>query len=103
MANKIYLITVDPTDPSVDLGRLKTFLKAGSPDIENWWNHIPYVFLVATGLDADAISELIRPFTGHARFLVVEIHPAESEGSLPEKAWRWIRTRSGQDEMSGAS
>jgi hypothetical protein len=103
MANRIYLITVDPTDPSVDLVRLMNFLKAGSPDIENWWHHIPYVFLVATGLTADAISELIRPFTGHARFLVVEVHPSESEGSLPEQAWRWIRTRSGQDELSRAS
>jgi hypothetical protein len=103
MANKIYLITVDPTDPSVDLGRLKEFLKSAGPNIENWWHHIPHVFLVSTGLNADAISDLIRPFTGHARFLVVEVHPAESEGLLPEPAWRWIRTRSGQDEMTGAS
>jgi len=103
MSSKIYLITVDSTDPSIDLGGLKNVLKAGSPDIENWWHHIPYVFLVSTRLNANSISELIRPFTGHARFLVVEVDPAESEGSLPEQAWRWIRTRSSQDELSGVS
>ena len=50
-----------------------------------------------------AISDLIRPFTGRARFLVIEVHPTDSEGSLPERAWRWIRNRSPQDEMTGAS
>jgi hypothetical protein len=103
MANKVYFITFDGTDPSVDHARLKSFLKAGSPDVENWWNHIPNVFLISTSLDADAISDLIRPFTGRARFLVMEAHPGDSEGSLPEPAWRWIRTRSGEDEMSRAS
>jgi hypothetical protein len=103
MPNKVYFITFDATDPSLDYGRLKNFLKAGNPDIENWWNHIPNVFLINTGLDADAISDLIRPFTGRARFLVMEVHPEESEGSLPERAWQWIRTRSRNDELSRAS
>jgi hypothetical protein len=103
MPNRIYLITVDPTDPSVDYDRLKRFLKAGSPDIENWWNHIPHVFMISTLLDADAISDLIRPFTGRARFLVIEVQPAESEGALPERAWRWLQSRSRQDELTSAS
>jgi hypothetical protein len=103
MPNRIYLITVDPTDPSVDHDRLKTFLKAGSPDIENWWHHIPHVFMISTRLDADAISDLIRPFTGRARFLVIEVQPGESEGALPEPAWRWIQSRSRQDELTGAA
>ena len=103
MANRVFVITFDATDPSVDHDGLKRFLKAGNPDVENWWNHIPNVFLISTGLDADAISDLIRKFTGRARFLVMEVHPGESEGSLPERAWHWIRTRSGDAEMSRAS
>ena len=103
MPDKVYFITFDATDPSVDHARLKGFLKAGSPNVENWWNHIPNVFLISTGLDADAISDLIRPFTGRARFLVMEVHPEESEGSLPERAWQWICTRSQHDELSRAS
>jgi hypothetical protein len=103
MANRIYLITVDPTDPSADQVGLKKFLKAGSPKVDNWWNHIPHVFLISTGLDADAISDLIRPFMGRARFLVIEVQPEESEGALPEPAWRWIQNRSRHDELTNAS
>ncbi len=103
MPNRIYLITVDPEDPSVDVRGLKNFLKSGSVDIDSWWNHIPNVFMISTGLDADAISDLIRPFTGRARFLVIEVQPAKSEGALPEPAWRWIQNRSRQDELSDAS
>jgi|ERR1700709_2431549 hypothetical protein len=103
MPNKVYVITFDATDPSIDHERLKNFLKSSSSDIENWWNHIPNVFLVSTPLDADALSDHIRPFTGRARFLVMEVRPAESEGSLPERAWRWIRSRSSHDELSRAS
>ncbi|HEY1933943.1 MAG TPA: hypothetical protein VGG99_18180 [Acetobacteraceae bacterium] len=103
MSNRIYLITIDPTDPSADHARLKAFFKAGSPHIDNWWNHIPHVFMVSTDLDADAISELIRPFAGRARFLVIEVQPEESEGSLPERAWRWIQKRSRHDEMANAN
>ena len=102
MPDRIYLITIDPTDPSADHAGLKRVLKAGSPDINNWWNHIPHVFMVSTNLDADAISDLVRPFAGRARFLVIEVQPEESEGSLPERAWRWIQKRSPHDEMANA-
>jgi hypothetical protein len=102
MSDKIYMITLDSTDPAVETRGLKGFLKSSS-DIKNWWNHIPFVYLVVTNLEADAISDRVRPFTGNARFLVMEVDLAESEGALPEKAWRWIRARSGQGELSSAS
>jgi hypothetical protein len=61
---------------------------------ENWWNHIPGVFLVVSDKDVGTISKAIRRYTKDARLLVVEANIAESEGLLPERSWRWIRRRS---------
>jgi hypothetical protein len=57
----------------------------------HWWNYLPFTFMVTTDLDAEAISEALRPMTGTARFLVVAVNPSESEGRLPRAGWQWIR------------
>nr|WP_294550904.1 hypothetical protein [uncultured Rhodopila sp.] len=93
MARRTFLITFDLLDSTLDLDGLKEFVKT-TPIFENWWNHIPGVFLVVSDRDSGAISQAIRPFTKDARLLVVETNVAESEGFLPEKSWQWIRRRS---------
>ncbi len=93
MSSRTYLITFDLLDPTLDLDGLKTFIKTTAL-FQNWWNHIPGVFLVVSDRDAGAISEAVRQYTNDARLLVIETNTAESEGLLPERSWRWIRRRS---------
>ncbi len=93
MASRTYIITFDLLDPTLDPDALKEFIKT-TQMFENWWNHIPGVFLVVSDRSAGAISKAIRRYTKEARLLVIETNTAESEGFLPERSWRWIRRRS---------
>ena len=98
MASRTYLITLDLLDPTLDLDALKIFVKT-SDMFENWWNHIPGVFLVVSEQSAAAIGKALRRYTKEARLLVVEINTDQSDGWLPETGWKWIRRRS--DERVG--
>jgi hypothetical protein len=84
-----YVIAVDAWNPAVDPTPVKDFIRS-SPSITNWWNYIPYVFLVTSPLRADELSEALRPHTNGARFFVMQAIPQESEGSLPRRSWEWI-------------
>ena len=95
MTERTFMLTVDLLDPTLDLDAFKEFIKT-SPLFDNWWNHIPGVFLVVSSQDASRISEAIRKYTHQARLLVVEVNPSESDGWLTETGWKWIRRRSGQ-------
>jgi len=90
MASRTYIVTIDASDPTVELDALKEFITNGSI-FHDWWNHIPFVFLVTSDEDAGTISEALRRFTKDAKLLVIETNPAESEGLLPERSWKWIR------------
>jgi hypothetical protein len=93
MAEKTYIITFDPTDPTVDVPGLLAFIQSTTL-FGSWWNHIPAVFLVTSEKRAGEISDALRTFTRNARMLVVEANPAESEGWLPDQSWTWVRKRS---------
>jgi hypothetical protein len=101
MTDRLFLITVDLTDPRVDVEALQAFIQT-SEMFENWWNHIPAVFIVSSSRGTDAIVERIRRLTGDAKLLVVEINPNESEGWLPDRAWRWLRKRTRETERRTA-
>jgi hypothetical protein len=88
-SDRTYIIVVDAWNPAVDPAPVKDFVR-NSKSITNWWNYIPYVFLVTSPLRADQLSEEMRPYTKGARFLVMRVNPAESEGSLPRRSWEWI-------------
>ena len=91
MMRKTFMITLDLL-PSLDLDGLREYVKTSSL-FENWWNHIG-AFLVVSDRRADAISEAVKRYTRSARMLVIEANPAESEGWLSERGWKWIRRRS---------
>lgn len=91
--DRIFLVVVDTTDPDMDIAALRGFITT-SDEVSNWWNHIPGTYIVTTGLTVDELSDRLKSLTGDARFLVIHIDPAESEGWLPERAWRWIKRRS---------
>lgn len=95
MVERTYIVTLDALDPMVDFPAVKQAIK-GSPHVRAWWNHLPGVFLVTSDLDADGVSELLRPYTRGARFLVVAVELAQSEGALSEQGWNWIVRRSDQ-------
>ena len=101
MADRTFLITLDLLDPTLELDALKDFIKT-SDIFENWWTHIPGVFLVVSDHDAAAISNSIRQYTKQARLLVIESNVDESDGWLPESSWKWIRRRSGERIASAA-
>jgi hypothetical protein len=95
MSSRTYLITLDLLDPTLDLDALKEFIKT-SAIFDNWWNHIPGVFLVVSEQSAANISQAIRRYTKEARLLVIESNTNESDGWLPETSWKWVRRRSGE-------
>lgn len=98
---RTYVVTVNLLDPTLDLGALHEFIKT-TPIFENWWNHIPGVFLVISDRDPAAISKALKPYTHNARLLVMEVNPAESDGWLPEVSWKWIRRRSAEPAEASA-
>ncbi len=98
-ADRTYIATFDVLDPTTDFITLKQAIKESS-HVQGWWNHLSGVFLVTSDLDADGVSELLRPHTHKARFLVVAVKLAQSEGALSEQAWDWIVRRSGQDVVA---
>ncbi len=102
MSNRTFIVTIDISDPTFDTEGLKAFILS-SPEITSWWNHLPLVFLITTELDAEALSERLRPYAGKARFLVMEVNLAESEGALPERGWDWIRKHSQPAELATAT
>jgi hypothetical protein len=89
MIERTYVVALDAREPAADASVLRAALKDNN-NIKNWWNHLPYVYIVITDLNADALSADIWKRTKLRRFLVVEINLAESEGLLSDKAWNWI-------------
>jgi hypothetical protein len=89
---KVFIITLDVNGPDLEVSHVLRRL-ADHPDVSNWWNHIPGVYLVKTSLGADQLGDLVKLSAGDANFLVAEVNLAQSEGWLPAPAWRWIRKR----------
>jgi len=87
------IIVIDAIDPTLDIEEVRRFITESS-EISNWWNHIPGTYIVRTTLGADELSDRLKQHTGDVRFLVIGVDPAESDGWLPERAWRWIHRRS---------
>lgn len=101
MPANTYLISLDLLDPTLDLDGLKEFVKT-SDMFENWWNHIPGVFLVVSSRDAASISKAVRRYTNEARLLVTKTNLQDSDGWVSERAWRWVRRHSADTEKSAA-
>ena len=102
MDERTYVVTVDLLDPTLDLDALQEFVKT-TPLLENWWNHIPGVFLVVTDHSPTELSKAMKPFTHSARLLIMEVNPAQSDGWLPEVSWKWLQRRSRKREDAAAS
>ena len=92
-----FIVVVDPTDADANLSDVRKFITT-SPDIANWWNYIPGTYIVSTSLSADELSDRLKLMTGDVRHLVVRTDLKESEGWLPERAWKWIRRRSREED-----
>ena len=80
MSERSYLIALGP---SADVAAIKDYIKLDDK-FSHWWNHLPGVFMVTSGLTADEIPEKIRPLT-------VDLN--DIEGWLPQKSWQWIKHR----------
>ena len=92
MHRRTYIVTVDLLDPTLDLEAFQDFIRT-TPLLENWWNHIPGVFLVISDRSPTELSKAMKPFTHSARLLVMEVDPTRSDGWLPDVSWEWIRRR----------
>lgn len=98
MDEKTYLISLDVADEHLDHDRVRTFIRT-NPDFAAWWNHIPSLYLVRTRLSADGVSEQVEQYTNQARFLVMEVNLANSQGWLPSRSWEWITRREAAASM----
>lgn len=87
------MVVFDVTDPELEIPDVRRVI-TGCAEFTNWWNHIPGTYLITTSLNAGEVAERLRPSARDARFLVIAVDPAQSEGWLPERAWRWIGRRS---------
>jgi hypothetical protein len=94
-----YLVAIDAWNAKNDVSTVKEFIR-NSPDITDWWNYIPYVFLLVTPMSADELSEALKVHTKDAGLLVIEANPGNSQGLLDERAWKWINRRA---EQSGTA
>ena len=96
---RTFIVTLDVTHPDLDIANVRDVLTTHDC-ISNWWNYIPGVYLIRTILTADQISDLIKPKSANASFLVSEVNLGRSEGWLSDRAWRWIRKRSREAKVS---
>jgi hypothetical protein len=94
MTKATYVVAFDSASPSFDIEEIKTFI-GDSGEFSSWWNHIPFVFLVRSDLDADGVADKIMPHAKGARFLVMEVDPSNSNGWLKRRSWEWIKQASG--------
>ncbi len=92
MSRRTYIIVFDASDPDLDFASVAEYIK-DSPDFSAWWQHLPYVFLVTSELDAGGIRTKLRQHAGEARFLVMAADPGDSDGWLRKKSWEWIKKR----------
>jgi hypothetical protein len=92
MTERTYMLAVDAGCGFADLEHIRLYVTT-SDDFSSWWNHIPFVFMLETKLDADTIGARLHAIVPNARFLLTEVKLAESQGWLPDISWKWIDKR----------
>jgi len=92
MGERTYLVAIDAWNANHDVSTVKDFVKH-SPLIADWWNYIPYVFLLVTSLTADELADAVKPYSKDAGLFVVEVKPGSAQGLLPAAAWKWLDNR----------
>jgi hypothetical protein len=93
MDERLFIVAMDVSDPSLELASMKAFLDHDE-SAKAWWNHIPGVFFIETALDAGELTDRIQHKVGKVRFVAVEVRPEQMNGLLPERSWDWLVKRS---------
>ena len=91
-ALKTYIVTLDASNPLIGSEQVFQYIRS-SKFITNWWNWLPFVYIVESTERADVISEELRSAALGTRFLVAQIDLENSEGNLAREAWDWIMRR----------
>ena len=97
--NHTYIVTLDMSDPDLELKRVRTALTADDR-IAKWWNYLPGVYIVQTDLSVKDVTSRVHKHAGNTSFLVSEIDLSASNGWLPDRAWKWIRRREKERESA---
>ncbi len=92
MSERTYLVAIDAWNTTHDVSVVKDFIKS-STMITDWWNYIPYVFLLVSPLTANELSDALKPYTKDAGLLVIEANPGSAQGMLRKTAWEWFDRR----------
>ncbi len=92
MTEKNYVIVFDPLDARFDPLEVKKAIRSDGR-VTHWWNHIANSFLVTFEGASSDLSELVQHQAKNVDFFVMEVDPRNSEGSLAERSWKWIRHR----------
>jgi hypothetical protein len=102
MSKRTYMIAFDPLSPTLDVERVNDYVKHTS-DFAAWWNHVHYLYLVVSDLNADEIADRLKSHTNGSSFLVIQVDPGDSEGLLPKQAWNWIRSHEEELQADAAT
>lgn len=87
MATSIFLIAIDPSDPSIDYSK---FVEVVASIGFSWWHHMPNLWLVRTNLSASVIFDhLAKACSVQDRVLIIKI-AQDFSGRLPSEAWKWL-------------
>ncbi len=90
MAQRKYLLAVDAVDPKLDPDRLRAFIRT-SPVFTDWWNYLPFVFIVTSDAGPRGVSTALKAALGDVRHLVIEVSVGTAQGLLPSLAWDWLK------------
>ena len=85
----VYAVNYDLKQPGRDYNGLYRAITSLGPS----WHYLGSTWLVDTHLTAAGIAASLRPhIDNNDRLLVIRV-TRESDGWLPEDAWRWINER----------
>jgi len=101
MSERTYLLALEICSLT-DSEQVRHYITT-SQDFSSWWNHLPFIYLLDSALDQQAITARIHDRAPEARFLLTPIDAAEVDGWLPEVSWKWLekraRTRSSSESV----
>lgn len=85
----VYTISYDLKAPGRNYDALHGAIKRTG---HAWWHYLESTWLIATNLDSEQISEVLRShIDANDHLLVIDVG-SDFSGWLPAEAWQWIRT-----------
>ena len=85
--SNVFCVSYDLKGDDGDYVGLYNVLKSSS----HWWHYLQSTWLVVVDDDADGLWAKLEPHVQDGDRLLIIGVTAESQGTLPDKAWQWIK------------